>query len=265
MLAVPPRRAADFVGWGNAYLGGHVSLDEAAEGVVGCDLGHRVDGMLQGDDVSVTVALGRLAQAGARGLRLALPVPGDVSSLSGPLEFNLEALAAGEAVLVVGGPSGLVPSVAHRGDSQGGLSAEVVRWRVLETNGALPACASVAEAGHALAGTVREATSALTSLDVAATGAGSEPGLAGLRTSAGGSRDLPPGYSARANEVVRQAWFLAALVALADGEDGAAVSAWEMGARRGQLIAVADAARAALVAGYNEPTAQSSGGVRPSG
>ncbi len=123
----------------------------------------------------------------------------------------------------------------------------------------------MAEAGRALAGTVREATSALTSLDVAATGAGSAPGLAGLRAGAGGSRDLPPGYSERANEVVRQAWFLAALVALADGEDGAAVSSWEMGARRGQLIAVADAARAALVAGYNEPTAQSSDGLRTSG
>ncbi len=47
MLAVPPRRAADFVGWGNAYLGGQVSLDEAAERVVGRDPGHRVDGMLQ--------------------------------------------------------------------------------------------------------------------------------------------------------------------------------------------------------------------------
>lgn len=264
MLAVPPRRAADFVGWGNAYLGGQVSLDAAAEGVVGRDPGHRVDGMLQGDDVSVTVALGRLAQAGARGLRLALPVPGDVSSLPGPLEFNLEALAAGEAVLVVGGPTGLVPTVLQVA-SQRELHAEVVRWRVLETNGALPACASVAEASRALAGTVREATSALTSLDVAATAAGSEPGLAGLRTGAGGSRNLPPGYSDRANEVVRQAWFLAALVALADGEDGAAVSSWEMGARRSQLIAVADAARAALVAAYNEPTAQSSGGVRPSG
>ncbi|HYN76145.1 MAG TPA: hypothetical protein VEV13_08080 [Candidatus Limnocylindria bacterium] len=263
MLGLPPRRAADFVGWGNAYLGGHVSLDTAAEGVVSLDPGHRVDGLVQGDDVSVTVALGRLAQAGARGLRLALPIPGDASSLPGPLDFNVEALAAGEAVLVVGAPAGLVPTVVHGGDSRGGLRAEVVRWRMLETTGALPGCSSVVEAGRALASAVREATSALTSLDLAATDPGSERGLSELRTGAGGPRGLPPGYSDRANEVVRRAWFLAALVALADGEDGAAVSAWEMSARGRQLLAVADAARAALVAGYNEATSLGSEGEPP--
>ena len=128
---LPPTRAGRFVAWGNSFRHGRTSLDDAADRIVGDDAWHRVDGLPSGDDVSLAVALGRLGVAGVRGFRLALPVPGDVSGLPGPLDFNVEALAAGEAVLLDGVDHGLVPTVAR---SEAMARREGVRWRLLPTD-----------------------------------------------------------------------------------------------------------------------------------
>ncbi|HEY9350636.1 MAG TPA: hypothetical protein VIP75_08080, partial [Acidothermales bacterium] len=59
MVAVP--RSARLVAWGNAWLRGSTSLDEAAARVCGSDEPHRVHGLPgQLDPLAMTVALGRL-------------------------------------------------------------------------------------------------------------------------------------------------------------------------------------------------------------
>jgi hypothetical protein len=251
---LPPTRAARLVAWGNAFAGGWASLDDAADRVVGADVWHRVDGLPGGDDVSLPVALGRLSVAGATGFRLALPVPGDVSDLPGPFDFNVEALTAGEAVLLDGPAGGLVPTVVrHAEDRRLGTGwAEAVRWRFLTAAPSTGRGPSLAEADRALAGAVREATAALSELDVAGMGPATAEALSGLRSQPVGT-ELAPGYSDRAREVLRKAHWLVAVVALATEDDGAAVSAAEIGARTARLAEVARAARAAIVAAHNSP------------
>ena len=74
--------------------------------------------------------------------------------------------------------------------------------------------------------------------------------LAGLRGDTVGS-DLPPGYSDRAREVLRRAYWLTAVVALATEEGGSAVSVAEILARSAGLDPVGRAARLAIVAAHN--------------
>ncbi len=245
---LPPTRAGRFVAWGNSFSRGWTSLDDAADRVVGDDAWHRVDGLPSGDDVSLAVELGRLGVQGVRNFRLALPVPGDVSGLPGPLDFNVEALAAGEAVLLDGADHGLVPTVAR---SEGMASRAGVRWRLLPTDRSRDVGPGLAEADQLLAGAMREATRTLHGLDVAGMGAGTEQALADLRAQPSGAGALAPGYSDRAREVVRKAEWLLAVVALADQDSGTAVSAAELGARAEPLADVARAARRAIVAAHN--------------
>ena len=171
-------------------------------------------------------------------------MPGDVSDLPGPLDFNVEALTAGEAVLIDGLAGGLVPTVVRSAgaDSRRSLAADAVRWRLLPTDLSPNRGPGLAEADQALAGAVREATEVLDRLDVAGMGPASAAALAELRGDTVGS-DLPPGYPDRAREVLRRAYWLTAVVALATEEGGSAVSAAESLARSAGLDPVGRAAR----------------------
>lgn len=250
---LPPTRASRLVAWGNAFVGGWTSLDEAADHACGSDAWHRVDGLPGGDDVSLAVALGRLTVSGALGFRLSLPVPGDVSDLPGPLDFNVEALAAGEAVLLDGLAGGLVPTVVRHGSGgSGARAADAVRWRLLPTRPATTRGPSLAEADRELAAVVREATEALGRLDVAGMGPATAAALTDLRAGSA-TADLAPGYSTRAYDVLRRANWLWAVLALAEEDAGATVSAGELDARAHRLLEVRRAARMAIVAAHNSP------------
>src|SRR3954454_7558691 len=96
-------RAARLVAWGNAWLAGLVGLDELLDVVQRGDEPHLVVNELEGGEPTpLALALGQLRSSGATRFQLALPVPGDVSSLPGPATVNRLALEAGEAVLVDG-------------------------------------------------------------------------------------------------------------------------------------------------------------------
>jgi hypothetical protein len=97
-------RSGRLAAWGNALIAGLAAPDDVAGEVTGGDTVHRVCG-LPGETgpVGLTLGLGRLRALGVTGLRIALPVPGHPLGLSGPPEFNARALAAGEAVIAVGG------------------------------------------------------------------------------------------------------------------------------------------------------------------
>lgn len=259
MLPVP--RAARLVSWGNAALAGRVSPDTAADRVVGCDEPHRVAG-LPGESapVSLPLALARLRSGGARGLRLALPVAGDVSGVPGPSGFRSLAVEAGQAAVTVGVPAlGLVPTVeipltGEPGPGAGRLPAPTARvlWRVLPVDPEAPAGApSLAEAERALRETLLEATRALVAMDVARWRPELAEDLQRLREDRDMQDALAPGYPARAASVLALARKVSGIAVLAGQQPGAAVSAGEMARRTAVLRDLERVCREAQVAAYN--------------
>ncbi|QKV95704.1 hypothetical protein HUT19_31440 [Streptomyces sp. NA02950] len=251
-------RSGRLAAWGNALLAGLVSPDEAAHRIAGEDASHRVAGLPdESGAVGLTLALGRLRALGAKGLRVALPIAGHPLGLSGPPEFNAQALDAGEAVVATGVALGLVPEVAAVGP-EGDQHVEVV-WRCLPVREAPPAdVPSLGEAERELAEALREATEVLSRLNVAGAGPVAQAALEAYRARAERGREvLAPGYPPRAIRVLELAQRVGALIGIAytaggDGQEhGGAVSASEMAARTEALRPVERTARRAQVAAYN--------------
>lgn len=223
-------RSGRLAAWGNALLAALAPPDDAAQRIVGDDTSHRVVGLptssapyagQEPEPVGLTLALGRLRSLGARGLRVALPVPGHPLGLSGPPEFNSRALEAGEAVIATGTGTGLVPEVYEAGP-EGDVHAEVT-WHCLPVREAPPAdVPSLSEAERELAEAMRDATEILTKLDVAGSGPVADAALEAYRARMeAGRRLLAPGYPPRAVRVLELAQRVRALVAIAYGdEDG---------------------------------------------
>jgi hypothetical protein len=267
-------RSGRMAAWGNALIAGLVSPDEAAERIAGDDAVHRVARLPasaapgaepEPAPVGLTLALGRLRSLGASGLRVALPAPGHPLGLSGPPELNARALDAGEAVLAPGAGLGLVPEVQEAGP-EGDVHVEVV-WQCLPLLEGPPAdVPSLSEAERELAEAMRDATAALTELDVAGSGPVADAALEAYRARAeAGRRLLAPGYPPRAVRVLELAQRVRALLAIAYGdgegagragadngrEHGAAVSSSQIAARADALRPVERTARRAQVAAYN--------------
>ena len=246
------RPSARLVGWANAWLSGHVSLDDAVDGVVGDDGAlFRLPEAGGTERIERTaLALAALRARGTTALRLVLPVAGDPSGLPGPREFNLAALEAGEAALTVdGSPLGFVPSPITASSSR------EVLWQAYPVTAVwghrLP---SLSEAERALHETLREATEALLRLDVARWRPEIADALRDLRDGAGAEDALPPGYPARARRVLVLARRVNAITELATTHPGAAVSAGEMAVRTATLRPLFEASRRAEVAAYNAIT-----------
>ena len=248
-------RSGRLAAWGNALLAGKVSPDDAASAIVGDDTVHRVAGLPgEAGPVGLTLALGRLRGLGVSGFRVALPAPGHPLGLSGPPEFNARALDAAEAVVGYGAPHGLVPEVTEVGPA-GDVRVEVV-WQCLAVREAPPAdVPSLGEAERELAEALREATVALTRLDVAGSGPAAEAAIDAYRARAEGpdSPVLAPGYPPRAVRVLELARRVGLLVEVAQAAEGVggAVSASELAARAEVLRPVERVARRARVAAYN--------------
>lgn len=246
-------RSGRLTAWGNALLAGLVAPDDVAGEVLGGDTLHRMSG-LPGEPgpVGLTFGIGRLRALGVTGLRIALPAPGHPLGLSGPPEFNERAVLAGEAVITVGGPPvGFVPEVTESGPH--GDVHVAVEWQCLGVREAPPAdVPSLGEAERELAEALREATAALSELDVAGSGPAAQAALDAYRARAERGRGiLAPGYPPRAARVLELAQRVAALVSIASGEHGGAVSSSEMAARAALLRPVERTARRAQVAAYN--------------
>jgi len=227
------------------------------DAIVAGDAVHRIAG-LPGEDgpVGLTLGLGRLRALGAGGLQLALPVPGHPLGLSGPPEFNAQAVAAGEAVVVAGAALGLVPRVNRAGPT-GDRHVEVV-WECRAVREAPPAdVPSLGEAERELAEALRDATEALGRLDVAGAGPAAQAALDAYRArTERGRAVLAPGYPARAVRVLELAQRVGALASIAlggqqAGDHGGAVSASQIAARAQLLRPVERVARRAQVAAYN--------------
>jgi hypothetical protein len=234
-------------GWGNAWLAGLVGADDVLTHVRQA-LGsgrHTLGGE------SLLLGLGALRAAGADRLRLVLPVPGDVSGLPGPPAANADALAAGEAVLVIGPnpPLLLVPSFEVHGPSvEGGL--ECVHWRVLAANRVPAPPSPVRAADRELAQAIAATTSALLDLDIAS----ARPDVLALlrdRAEEEPGPGLGPGYPPVAHALLARAERLRALLDLAALDDGAAVTAGEIGRRTAALRGLSAAVRRSYEAAYD--------------
>jgi hypothetical protein len=244
--------SAALVAWGNAWLTGHVGLDEAVDAVERLGGPHVVAGVPdQSGEMPLRGGLADLRVAGLSALRLALPAPGDPLGLTGPPEFNAAAIEAEEAVLAAVGDQtfGLIPAEDRRGSSYVGT-----RWTMHETRSAVADAPLLPEADHQLTLAVREATESLMSVDGTAEW---RPEIAealdALREShhheqVGG---LAPGYPARAHRVAALAGRLAVVVDLARGIEGAALSAAQIRRRTDALSDLDRAVRRAQVAACN--------------
>jgi hypothetical protein len=245
-------RSATLVAWGNAWMTGHVGLDEAADAIERLDGPHVVSGVPgEAGEVPLRRGLGTLRIAGMSALRLALPAPGDPLGLCGPPDFNANAIDAGEAVTATVGSRclGLIPADDRRGSSYLGTL-----WTLYEARPGVPDTPMLPEADHQLTLAVREATESLLSVEgdlewrpeIA-------EALSSLREShrheqVGG---LAPGYPARAHRVAALAGRLSLVVDLARGTESAGLSAAQVQYRVDALRALDRAVRRAQVAACN--------------
>lgn len=219
--------------WGTAWLRGRVVTDLAVDAVLGTDVTHAVAG-LPGVDGSVPLAraLAEVRAAGALGIGLASPVPGDPVGLGGPAALNAAALEAGEAA--VAGRIGLVPAR---------VGAATV-WTAYDA--APRPLTDVGEADRALRLTLQESATVLADLDVAHWRPEAADALMNLHRAP--RLRPPPGTPDRCVELAARALQARAIVALALEDDGGALTGAEADQRRGALQPLGAAARHALVA-----------------
>ncbi len=234
-----------FTVWANAMLSGVADPDTAARRILGTDVGHHVAGLPgHPEPVTLPVALNVLRTAGARQAHLALPVPGDPAGLAGPPPFNEAALEAGEAVIVRGADVGLVPVYV----------GPAVQWSAHRA--AAPPHADLGEADRGLRAALIAVADALATLDVARWNPDVADALIDIRKiGSGRGDDLAPGYDPRAVRTAATARRCLAIAEAALADDGGAISLADAHARRRAVLALATAARHALVAACGPPSA----------
>ena len=250
VLDIP--RSARLAAWGTAYLRGEVSTATVVERVQDKDEPHRVEpaDVLGLDAVDLAGLLTALRAAGGTGLRVVLPVPGDVLGLPGPAAFNAAAVEAGECVIVLGSPAwGAVPEVTGFGSAL--EPGWMVTWQVLPVTERPAATGTLAEAEQALREGMAEATSALTRLDVASWRPGTGERLHLLRRAELHPGVMPAGTDQRSLRVLAGAHRLRAVLALAGEDDGAGVTAFEVQQRAEALRGLDGVCRRAVAAAVN--------------
>lgn len=194
--------------------------------------------------VPLAALLTRLRQTGTTAARLVLPVPGDVRGLGGRSGFAGLALHAGEAVVLLGSPLGLVPENAADG---------VILWTVFDL-GETPVADQVpiGEAEHELSGATRVAAGVLTELGVAKRRTGVREELE-RRVAARSGSPWPDAMPPRALRVLQRANEVSAILELAsEDEPGGAVSSAAARRRAEALRPLGDAVRTARRAAVDE-------------
>jgi len=158
---------------------------------------------------------------------LALPVPGDVRGLAAGSQFQRDALAAGEAVVVTGPDRdavGLVPEFTYDEDgdvADEGFVPEVygLAWTVYSLPaGPLPDHPDVGDAEYALRSAVRSAAEALGALRLGASGGVDDPrGLVEQLVESGRQHRLPDHVPTRALRVLENAAHVDAIITVSTG------------------------------------------------
>ena len=263
-------RSALLAAWAGAVAAGRARTADALVAVAGDDEPHMVD---PGPGFSAPAALPvpdpgylsdllvLLAAVGERApvqVRCVLPSPGDVLGVPGPPELLAAAVDAGECVLLEGlpgqaGPTSvaLVPEVEEFGP-QGDVGVHV-RWQAWHAEAVVgtPLATSVAEADMAFRLALAAATSELEALQLSSWRADATAGLRGR--SGIEAQPLPPTLGARSLKLLDRADKVMAILAVAEGDHGGAVTGWEAGRRSVSLQELSRATRAAVVAAVSLP------------
>lgn len=169
---------------------------------------------------------------GCQSLSLALPIEGDPMGLGGPAEFTTAAIEAGEAVVALGLDVGLI------------ADGDPVSWHLARAHrGVVP---DVAEADRGLRAAFVTVAGRLAKMDVARWRPEVADALMNLRHRP--ALDHPASAPPRCVDLAARGLQALGIVQLALGDDGAAVSASEIGARREALRDLERAGRCAVVA-----------------
>ncbi|GAA1342602.1 hypothetical protein [Saccharothrix algeriensis] len=248
--------SATLVVWTSAWLHGAAAADDVLDAlgfwaeqheVVADDDGTATALDLPGPDESAVgsaLLLAALRRASASTARLVLPVPGDVRGLGGRGPLSQSALRAGQAAVLPEVGVGLVPRLVADG---------VLRWTVFDLPTAPVAeHVPIGEAEHGLASAMREAATALVTLDVARHRPNVRAEIAGL--SAEHTRlPWPAGMPPRALRVLQRASEVAAILTVAASDaPGGAMSASAQAARDEALRPLSEAVRRARLAAVGE-------------
>jgi hypothetical protein len=244
-------RCARLAAWGTAVLRGRVGIDDALDAIVGDDEAVTIVD-LPGDtgESSLAWGFGRLRQLGVTGLVFVPAGPGDVSGLPGPLEFNASAVRAGGAVVAADGePLGLIPEIESFGSADD--TAVAVQWRVHHVFAvAAPPTDSLSETERQLMEAMHQTLSDLAALDVAHWRDEVTDLLADWRKAAA-EESLPPGISDRAARIIDRCERVGELLALAQTDDGASITAAEATRRRDSLQPLARSVVRASATAWN--------------
>jgi len=240
-------RSGPLAAWTAAWLDGRAASDEVLRATAAGDAPHVVAGLgaFDAEPVPLSEVLITWRRAGG-GVRLVLPVAGDVRGLPGPAQFRSAALEAGEAVF--GATVGVVPTVFEHGPSS---APPMVLWQAFTVTAAPPDFIALADAQYDLTTAIRDAASALSAADVAGWIDDIADALHDARR-AGEQLNLPPGFPSRAVALIAQAERLQAVLDLAAQDPtGGAIDRTGISARGEALRPLATAVRRARVAGYN--------------
>jgi hypothetical protein len=221
--------------WLNAWIAGRVPADEAITGITAGRETVAFRGLEPDLDLAPAMLLGEIRRREVTRVTVALPVPGDLTGLGGPSEFNMGALDAGQAVLLSGAGLGMVP------DSRPGETTWVAG--AADPPAYLP---DLATADRALRQGLVSAADALAGLDVAAWSPDAADALLNLRAPA--TFDAPMTFcSAVAARVVASALRCLEIVRVALRDDGGALTAAESASRREALAPLRNVSHTALV------------------
>ncbi|MGA8845243.1 MAG: hypothetical protein WB471_01345, partial [Nocardioides sp.] len=205
--------------WGTSWLRGQVGPDDLLDAVLADDVTHVV--ISSEGSRSLLSELARLRQVGATGFGAAFPAEGDLVGLGGPVAFNDAALEVGEAVLVLGTESGLVPSRV----------GPTVEWTpIAARRRQLP---DVGEADRELRAVLLESADRLAALDVARWRPEIADRLMNLRHRP--PLAAAPGVPSRCVDLAERGLQALEIADLALQDDGAALSVHEINQRRGSL------------------------------
>ncbi|MEJ2858685.1 MULTISPECIES: hypothetical protein [unclassified Saccharothrix] len=248
--------SATMVVWTSAWLHGAAAADDVLDAlgfwaelheVVADDDGTATALDLPGPDetpVGAALLLAALRRASTSTARLVLPVAGDVRGLGGRGPLSASALRAGQAVVLPEVGVGLVPRLVAEG---------VLRWTLFDLPTVTPAeHVPIGEAEHGLASAMREAATALITLDVARHRPNVREEIADL-SSAHTKLPWPTGMPPRTLRVLQRAAEVAAILQVAASDaPGGALSASAQTARDEALRPLSEAVRRARLAAVDE-------------
>lgn len=224
--------------WGTAWLRGLVGPDDLIDAVLGGAVTHVVLSTdHSGPDRPGEALLPVLAAARARGadaVAATFPAPGDPVGLVGPVVLTGAAIEAGEAALLLGADTALVPRVV----------GHAVEWTSYRAERRPPP--DLGEADRLLRGALLRAADGLAELDVASWRPEVADELHDLRT--GMPAPAAPGVPDRCVDLAGRALHLEAVLDLALADDGGALSSGEIERRRVALAPLSAAVRRALTA-----------------